>query len=201
MRKNHRITKSLIAFCWLFGLPAITVGTAIADPIICEDVSNNHMIIDDSQVSACLDAGTGNINGNPSKDPFLLSGGTAAGYSLVSKDDASNPFNIETSQAGSAGAWSIDASFWSTNIMGAIGFKFGTGNQPDEWFVFKLNPDVSVGNWEFINVYGKGGGLSHTNLYGSDAGSIEASVPETSALALLGFGLFGIGLFRRRKKV
>jgi len=187
-----RQVRLIIAALFVFG-PMV----ANAIPILCEDVTSNHVIIDDSQVGSCLDAGTGNISGNPATDDFLLAGGTAAGYSLVSKDDAANPLNIVTSQSGNSGTWSIDPSFWLTNIVGAIGFKFGTGNQPDEWFVFELTSGVSSGNWEFVNVFGRGGGLSHTNLY-SDR---TVQVPEAGSLALLGIGLAGMGLARRRKKV
>ena len=88
-------------------------------------------------------------------------------------------------QSNGTGTWSLNPLFWTTHSQGAIGFKFGTGNQPDEWFVYKLIPNVSSGNWEFVNVYEKGGGLSHMNLYG---------VPEPASLVLLGLGFLSLGL-------
>ena len=181
---NH--VKRIIAILIVFGPMVVH-----AAPIMCQDINNNHVIIDASQVASCFDAGTGNISGNPMTDQFLLNGGTAAGYSLVSKDDGSNPFNIMTSQSGDSGTWSIDPSFWLTNTGGAIGFKFGTGNKPDEWFVFELISGGSSGDWDFENVFGRGGGLSHTNLY---------AVPEPGTLALFGIGLAAMGLARRKKK-
>ena len=195
-------TSKWIAFSGLVGLGLMLTGTASAVPILCDSLAKNHMYVDSSQVSACIDAGTGNISGNPATDDFLLAGGNAAGWSLASKDDAANPFNIATTQVfsgkNSSGTWSIDPSYWSTNTMGALGFKFGTGNKPDEWFIFDLVFGVSSGTWSFVNVNNKGGGLSHTNLYSKEGGN---NVPEPGTLALLGLGLAGMGLARRRREV
>lgn len=175
------------------------VNAANAVPILCQDTAKNHMSIDNSTVSACLDAGTGNINGNPANDPFLTGGGTAAGYSLVSKDDATNTFNIQTTQSGSTGTWKIDASFWSTHSVGAIGFKFGTGNQPDEWFIYQLVQGVTSGNWDFINVFNRGGGLSHTNLYATNDPPVRVPEPSSLALMFLGLSSIGVAITRRRR--
>lgn len=194
--------KTKLAILAVFAIAAGPLsGMAVATPIVCEDTAVNYMTMDDTQASACLGAGVGNISGNPATDDWLLSAGTIAGYTLSSKDDGSNPFNIMTTQtmstkSGSSGTWSIDPSFWLTNAAGAIGFKFGTGNNPDEWFVFELIQGVSAGTWEFINVFRRGGGLSHTNLY-----SIPSQdVPEPAALGLLGLGLLGLAISRSRRK-
>lgn len=169
--------------------------TANATPILCETVTNNHMFMDDSVVSACVDAGSGNINGNVLTDDFLTAGGTAAGY----VDAGVTGFFTDNGKDGdgnSSGTWSI------TSSVDAIGFKFGTGNQPDEWFVFDLVDGffdsavdgVYTANWSFINVFGTGGGLSHLQTYNK-----TSDTPEPGIVALLAVGLLGMVAVRRKK--
>jgi len=192
METNNRLSIASSIGILILGL--FLANTSNAALINCSaDTTKNYMQVDDSVVSSCLGSGTGNINGNLTNDPWLTTSG--AGYTLVSKDDASNPFNITTVDNNGSGTFTIDASYWDTNTTGAIGFKFGTGNEPDEWFVYDLVQGVSSGDWNFINVFGKGGGLSHTNLYSTNE---PPSVPEPSIVALFGLGLFGMGLTRRR---
>ena len=165
-------------------------GTADAAAILCIDSNNNHMNIDDTQVSACLDGGTGNISGNPMNDPFLT--GVGSDYTFAGKtDEGPNPYNLQYTQTNGTGTWSFDSTFWDTNSMAAIGFKFGTGNQPDGWFVYKVVDGVSAGQWEFVNMFKTGGGLSHVNLY---------NVPEPGTLLLFGMGLLATGVAVRRQR-
>lgn len=183
-------------------------GVAGAAPILCQNPSINHMQIDDSQVLACLDAGNGNISGNPNggnADPFLTGVGTD--YVLLGKNDGGpNPFDVAATQNNSTGTWSFDASVWDDYASVAIGFKFGTGNNPDSWFVYQVASDIASGNWSFINMTfnpaGKpiGGGLSHVNLYGvlGDDEDPPQGISEPGVLFLLGAGLLGLAWIRRR---
>lgn len=161
-------------------------GTASAAQILCEKPHLNHMGVDSSYVSACLDAGTGNLTGNPLNDLFI--NGVGAGYSFISQ--------ATYTQTGNTGTFALNPALWGAYDSIAIGFKFGTGNRPDEWFVYALNDGVSAGIWSFVNVFGKGGGLSHVNLYGITGGN---NVSEPGVLGLLGLGLAMVGLMRRRK--
>ncbi|MDC0663994.1 PEP-CTERM sorting domain-containing protein [Marinobacter sp. SS21] len=191
-----RITSKVITST-LAGLLAgiIYTGSALAAPVLCNDdgdATRNRMSIDDSQVSACLASGVGNLTGNPANDLFLNSA-EGAGYTTASKSDDSNPYNLMFTQNNGSGTWSFDSSFWDDNDAGAIAFKFGTGNNPDEWFVYSLQDGVSSGDWSFLNVFARGGGLSHVTLYAT-----SAVVSEPATLALLGLGLMGFAFTRRR---
>jgi hypothetical protein len=166
---------------------ALYMAPASAVPVLCEDVNLNHMLVDSAYVQSCIDAGVGNI-GNGQNDDFLNAGNT--GWT-----DISGSASLSFGQNGSTGTFSFDSSLWDDFSELAIGFKFGTGNQPDEWFVYLLQDLVSSGSWEFVNVFGTGGGLSHLTLYAGEG----TTVPEPAMLTLLGLALFGLGFARRRK--
>lgn len=180
--KKTNVSATLVALA-----AGLLAGAAHAVPVLCEDATVNHMYVDSSQVSSCLGAGVGNINGNPATDDFLT--GEGSGLGLVGIDAL-----VNYTQAGNIGTFSFASALWDSWSEIAIGFKFGTGNNPDEWFVYALNPSVSSGSWEFVNVFGRGGGLSHIQLYGT-----PATVPEPSTIALLGIGMLAAGVARRRK--
>lgn len=160
------------------------------------------MLVDDAYVSTCIDAGVGNIGqGNQANDDWLNQKDINdnliyTGYTTLGQ----NPLIGSFSQSGAEGTFSILASYWDDFANLYIGFKFGTGNQPDEWFVYQLQDGVTSGNWDFVNVFKKGGGLSHIALYGKGDKEPPEEIPEPGALGLLGMLALAAGVATRRRK-
>jgi len=179
-----------LAASLLLGL--MITGTASAAPVLCQTVTNNHMGIDNSVVSACLDAGVGNLTGNPMNDLFI--NGVGAGYESIGLGLWSQSSQTQTLAEGT---FTFDDSLWDLYSDIAVGFKFGTGDNPDEWFVYSLQSLLASGvyDWDLIKAFRQGGGLSHVNFYGILE---DRQVPEPGTLALLGLAMLVASCFRRQ---
>lgn len=186
-RKTLNLAAILAVAASFHALPASAV------PVLCEDTTQNYMSIDSAYVSSCVDAGVGNINGNPRTDDFLRAN-PGLGYTWIG--DGAFTQRSGNTTAGNNGTFSLNSNLWNSWDSIAIGFKFGTGNNPDQWFVYLLNPSISAGDWSFINTFRTGGGLSHTELYGV----VRKSVPEPATLGLFAAALAGMAFGRRRRK-
>ena len=180
---------------------ALLAGSANAGLIACQPASttNNYMKVADISVSTCVDSGMGELTGIDSTDAFLQ---TNSGW--VGIGGATGAQLTKTSSQ-ITGSFSLDSTLWNSWENLLIGFRFGTGNQPDGWFVYTLNDLVSASTWTFVNVRGLGGGFTNAQLYGSGEKSVLAqtptSVPEPGTISLFGAGLICLGLLRLRRSV
>lgn len=120
-------------------------------------------------------------------NPMTVNGdGGAFGFTdwtFISKDESK-------SATGLSGTWSVDAGAYTQVI--AI-FKSGAGTFLTGYLLLG-----SDGDWTSpFQVNGKIRGNSHISYYGRMAAS---EVPEPGTLGLLGMGVLGFGLARRRRR-
>ena len=118
--------------------------------------------------------------------------------------DGTDGYLTATSDAGwgnipNSGTYAIDASFWDVYEYAVISMHIGGGNgDPDNW-AWLMADGTTSGTWSLDYILGgteAGGGLSNIKLWGAGE---PTDMPEPGTLALLGLGLFGMGMIRRRK--
>lgn len=119
--------------------------------------------------------------------------------------------NIEPEGGANEGTWQIlDPNFWSMYGTAMLVFKDGNlpGKYPDgcvdtgpnktclrtpQWIGYLVTPGHLSGDWGWFDP----AALSHATLYVREG---SHDVPEPGTLGLLGLGLLGIGLGRRRPR-
>ena len=119
-----------------------------------------------------------------------------------------------SSSAGKDGTWNL--SFADTNPSKLdfsadilVLLKGGNGYAAYFFNDFLFDSTTNTGAWDinFVNGGGQTPNLSHLSVYFRDGTAVcvrcdqeQQSVPEPMTLALLGTGLFGAGLARRRRR-
>jgi hypothetical protein len=126
---------------------------------------------------------------------------TSAGASVPAMFDVS----LTSGTWGSTpvtGTWTIASSFWTTYGNAAISMHVGNGGgDPDHW-IWAIEQGATSGTFSYAKLTGTGGGLSNLKLYGAgDPVVVDppvTPVSEPSILGLMGLGMIGLGLSRRR---
>lgn len=196
-------------------ISAAVVGLMVSSPVTasvieCQDATN-FMGMDDAYASKCLASGDDNPAFTSNDKNMFLKNPAGEGYTYLDKSEGAtdnfegildselgynqvdNNLGYEDPQWSSYGNWTFDSDLWASYDTIALGFKFGGSNDPDNWFVYEINPNTSQGTWAYS---GSGDGLSNISVYGKN----PVAVPEPGTLALLGLGVFGLALSRRKAR-
>lgn len=191
-------------------------ATATAGTVFCPETNTAALVrtislisdsANDSGFADCFAYGTGNI---PSSGDVVFNVPPPAqpSYEVLFSRDETTVYNwldtYNTPGEGNPGGntnglitWANDLITISdlfagyTNLLVLV--KVGGGTGDPDWAAFTMTGgDLTLGT---SIVGGNGGGVSHVSIYGEP----PRRVPEPMTLTLLGAGLLGMGLARRRK--
>lgn len=184
--------------------------SALAAPITCIDTPGPRTWTL-GEATAC-GTGPGNPNASADINGVEVDVGAAADFAgtwakegdVTQEGDLSSLLNVSLN-AGSAwgsqpiaGTWTLVANFWSMYSGAVITIHVGGGPQnPDDFAAFRITSGQLTGTWSFSQGAGaNGGGLSNVGIWTTG----PRQVPEPMTLGLLGLGLAGVGLMRRRRR-
>jgi hypothetical protein len=207
--KSWKLWAAVAAFA---GLGASGAQAAI---IICGDPALGLRVTTVDPGKDCTYAGLQNP-GDPQLEDLLDSIIGSTDATLIERDtaDSNGGSLVITGQGLNSGTWNIAPSVWDGDGRVFLYFHFGDAQDnpgsgsttdPDTFIVELMEADTS-GTWSFGG--GKLTGLSniallHTGANGNGNGNGGGSggpVPEPATLALVGLGLLGAAVVRRRQR-
>ena len=127
---------------------------------------------------------------------------TALGLNLIEKDvvgDGNGPATSGYLQysGSTSGTWSISSGIWDLWDHVMVGFHFGNGGGSPDSFVVELARPTTSGDWSLVALgTDRLNGLSNIYLISE----VPREVPVPGTLGLLGLGLAGLGLVRRKQQ-
>jgi len=125
--------------------------------------------------------------GNPDAPATIESGSFAGNYTTTFSNDALDPADADIAYDGPSAIGCSDSDPCYLVVK--------DGNQDPIWYIFDISDWNGTDTIEMRGFWPLRGAISHVAIYGGGT----TDMPEPGTLGLLGLGLFGMGLLRRRR--